>query len=89
MVLYHLKNMRSSHLYNKYVNPENGYIATTDLAKKYQYASHLGDQVCMIGMYRPGKMLALCFSIFQSHLSFFFYLVLFYTAGDGASRYVL
>ena len=43
--------MRSSHLYNKYVNPENGYIATTDLAKKYQYASHLGDQVCMIGMY--------------------------------------
>ena len=37
--------MRSSHLYNKYVNPENGYIATTDLAKKYQYASHLGDQV--------------------------------------------
>ena len=45
MVLYHLKNMRSSHLYNKYVNPENGYIATTDLAKKYQYASHLGDQV--------------------------------------------
>ena len=48
VVLYHLENMRSSHLYNEYVNPENGHIATSDLAKKYKYSSHLGDQVSFI-----------------------------------------
>ena len=37
--------MRRSGLYNKYVNPEDGYIATRELAEKYQYSSHLGDQV--------------------------------------------
>ena len=45
MVLYHLGNMRRSGLYNRYVNPEDGYIPTKELAEKYQYASHLGDQV--------------------------------------------
>ena len=37
--------MRRSGLYNKYVNPEDGFIATRELAEKYQYSSHLGDQV--------------------------------------------
>ena len=37
--------MRRSHLYNKFVSPDIGHIATSDLAKKYQYSSHLGDQV--------------------------------------------
>ena len=37
--------MRRSKLYNKYVNPENGPVATQELAEKYTYSSHLGDQV--------------------------------------------
>ena len=35
--MYHLGNMRRSHLYNKFVSPDIGHIATSDLAKKYQY----------------------------------------------------
>jgi len=72
VVLYHLKNMRSSHLYNKYVNPENGYIATTDLAKKYQYASHLGDQCffTLLGMEHPDMFYDLpCSYNFQLDMS--------------------
>ena len=45
MVLYHLGNMRRSGLYNRYVNPDDGFLATKELAEKYQYSSHLGDQV--------------------------------------------
>merc|ERR1719273_2923539 len=55
VVLYHLGNMRRSHLYNKYVSPQIGHIATSDLAEKYQYSSHLGDQCffTLLGMEHP------------------------------------
>ena len=45
VALYHLENMRQSQLYNKYVNPVDGFEAVKSLADKYQYSSHLGDQV--------------------------------------------
>ena len=45
IVLYHLENMRKSHLYNKYVHPETGGKEIIALANHYEYASHLGDQV--------------------------------------------
>ena len=37
--------MRKSHLYNFYVNPENGSQNTNALAEKYQFKSQFGDQV--------------------------------------------
>lgn len=55
VVLYHLENMRQSSLYNKFVNPENGFIATRELAQKYSFSSHLGDQCffTLLGMEFP------------------------------------